>query len=169
MSNDNCITQEQLKANFVYDKETGIFYRKRKKGLVLRGGYGIDRYGFICLNSTSYLCHRMAWLYEFGYIPSDKQIDHINGLKGDNRISNLRLVEQVKNLQNIIKATKASKTNVRGVYEYRKGRFSAQITVNYKCKHLGTFKTLEEATKAYLEAKKMYHSAPILESKYEND
>lgn len=165
MSNANCITQEQLKANFVYDKETGKFQRKTKQGLVLKGFYGIQRYGFICLNSTSYLCHRMAWLYVYGYMP-DCHIDHINGLKGDNRISNLRLVEHLQNNQNISKPTKASKSKIRGVwFDKARNKWSAQITVNYKKISLGRYKTADEATVAYLEAKKKYHSAPILESK----
>jgi hypothetical protein len=163
MSDANCITQEQLKANFFYNPDTGKFYKKYIDKYVLKGDYGYQRYGLLCLNKTSYLAHRLAWLYVYGHMP-ECHIDHINGIKSDNRIKNLRLATSVENNQNIAKATKASKSGVRGVcYDKRRNKWFSQITVNYKKISLGRFNTIEEASQKYLDAKKKYHSAPILE------
>jgi hypothetical protein len=160
MSDANCITQEQLKANFSYDSDTGKFYKKNTNKEI--GFKSLDKYGFIKVNGKEYLSHRLVWLYVYGYFPK-KQIDHINGFRGDNRLCNLRTVGNLENLQNIIKPNVNSKTKLRGVSINRHGKYIAQITVFYKCKHLGCFDTPEEAYKVYIEAKKKYHSAPILE------
>jgi hypothetical protein len=160
MSDANCITQEQLKANILYEPNTGKFYKTETNQEIKFKSK--DKYCFITVLGKQYLCHRLVWLYVYGSFPN-KQIDHINGLRGDNRLSNLRLVGNLENLQNIIKPNSNSKTKLRGVSLNRHGKYIAQITIFYKCKHLGCFDTPEEAYKVYMEAKRKYHSAPILE------
>ena len=163
MSKKNCITYEQLVANFLYDPETGKFYKKIDGSFVEQGNYGKHRYGEICLNNTSYLAHRMAWLYFYKEMPSS-HIDHINGIKGDNRIANLRLADDSLNMQNVVKATSASKSGIRGVsFDSRRNKWLCQLTLRGKRINIGRFKTKEEAAEAYIKAKKMYHSAPILQ------
>jgi hypothetical protein len=163
MSKKNCITYEQLIANFLYVSETGKFYKKIGGNLVEKGNYGQYKYGEICLNNTSYFAHRMAWLYFYKEMPNG-HIDHINGLKGDNRICNLRLADDSLNMQNVIKATSKSKSGIRGVsFDSRRNKWLCQISIKGRRINIGRFCTKEQAAEEYLKAKKMYHSAPILQ------
>ena len=85
------------------------------------------------------------------YLITDKtfeQIDHINGDTNDNRLINLRGVNQNINQWN--------RKGVKG-YTKRGDRFIAQIRLNNKRIHLGLFNTEQEARQAYLDAKKLYH------------
>lgn len=100
----------------------------------------------------------MAWIYCFGEIPDGLQIDHINGIKTDNRICNLRLVNgQSDNLQNIcIKSN--NKSGYTGVYFNKRDKvWLAQIGLNKKRKTIGTFATAKEAHEAYLIEKSKLH------------
>jgi len=89
------LTQERLKEVLDYDPETGEFYRKEVKQWWKFGDkvkYNInDGYKKINVDSKLYLAHRLAWLYIHGYFP-EYGIDHINRIRGDNRILNLREV-----------------------------------------------------------------------------
>ena len=51
------------------------------------------------VQGTNYRCHRLIWNWHNGDIPEDLVVDHINGDKSDNRIENLRLLTQKRNLQ----------------------------------------------------------------------
>lgn len=94
-----------------------------------------------------YLAHRVVWLMTTGEFPEEGMcIDHINGVRDDNRISNLRVVSYMENSHN----TKAKGT-------YRAGnKYGSQISVNYKELRLGLFDTEEEARQAYLDAKEQH-------------
>lgn len=93
------------------------------------------------------MAHRVAWLLHFGFWP-DQELDHINGIKDDNRISNLREVTHAENMQNRTKAMRSSSTGVLGVKPFRNG-YIARIQRFGKRQHLGVFKTIEEASSAY--------------------
>lgn len=51
--------------------------------------------------NKSYRVHRLVWESQNGPIPPDKEIDHINDIRWDNRISNLQLLTHLENLQKI--------------------------------------------------------------------
>lgn len=149
-----------------YDPMTGLVKWKDSSKKKFAGWFpGYEKhlgYKEIYVGKTKVLVHRLAWAFVYGEHPKGL-IDHINGNSSDNRISNLRCVTDLENNQNISKAKKTSKSGVRGVhFSSRINRWIAQITVNRKCSHLGCFKTVEDATKTYLKAKKEFHSAPIL-------
>jgi hypothetical protein len=76
------------------------------------------------------------------------EVDHINGDKLDNRRSNLRAVTRLENTQN--QRNKRSGCSAEGIGIYRRpnGRWTAQVTVNYRNIALGTFDTHEEAMAA---------------------
>jgi hypothetical protein len=97
------LNQKTLKKYLNYDPETGVFKRKINSGKAKIGDVagGINGSGYICIriNSVKYRAHRLAWLYVHGKFP-DNQIDHINRVKTDNRIENLRDVTQSVNGRN---------------------------------------------------------------------
>jgi hypothetical protein len=97
------LTQAELKVLVNYDLQTGVFTwnksRKRAKPGVMVGTIGFNGYCQACLNYKKYYLHRLAWLYVYGEIPNS-EIDHINRIKTDNRICNLRLATRNQNLWN---------------------------------------------------------------------
>lgn len=87
-----------------------------------------------------YLAHVIAWAMHHGSWPAG-HIDHINGIRDDNRIANLRDVTRAQNCRNArMKSTNTS--GATGVIQH-KGRWRAYINL-----HLGIFDTIEEATAA---------------------
>ena len=86
--------------------------------------------------------------------PEEMYIDHINGIRHDNRRSNLRIVTPQENSHN--------HQSAKGYYWHeRVRRYKAKICVNNKQINLGSFDTEDEARDAYVAAKKIYHpSAP---------
>ena len=92
------ITQDIVREKLIYDPEIGIFvWRKNKKiaGTLHKKGYINIR--FLNRNLTA---HRLAWIYAHNHIPEGMFIDHINGIRNDNRISNLRLLTPYENCLN---------------------------------------------------------------------
>lgn len=88
----------------------------------------------------------------FGHIPENAEIDHINHVRDDNRLVNLRFATQGENLKNKSVSSKST-TGVTGVYFSKdKKKYRAQIKVNRKAIYLGMFDTLEEAAAARAEA-----------------
>lgn len=108
------------------------------------------------INGITYLNHRIAWLIYYGEWPD--VIDHIDGNKTNNCLSNLRSGTQSLNTQNTKAARKHSQTGIKGVgFDKRKNCFVSAISVNRKKIHIGTFKSPQEAHKAYLEYKRALH------------
>ena len=99
---------------------------------------------------------KMLYLHRLLMNPPDGMaIDHINGIKHDNRKANLRIVTSQVNNHN--------RQSAKG-YSWNKkaGKYSAQITLNKKKIYLGLYNTAAEARIAYLDAKKLYHpTAPV--------
>lgn len=92
--------------------------------------------------------HHFAYYYKYKKIVDN--IDHINNIRSDNKISNLRSVTKQGNSFNM--------KNVKGCYLGKCGlRWYAYINVDYKRIYLGAFNNELEAHSAYLEAKKIYH------------
>lgn len=107
----------------------------------------------------SHLAHRVAWCWYFGHWPED-QIDHINGDKGDNRISNLRAVTQLVNAKNL-PASRLNTSGFRGVsFNKRTGRWRARITADRSERHLGYFASKADAVAARIEAEKEHGFHP---------
>lgn len=160
------LTQERLKEVLDYDPGTGLFrWRSYRCGRALAGAVcGTDNgkgYLTIHIDLVHYKAHRLAWLYVHGVWPEDR-IDHINGIKGDNRLANLREANKFTNSQNQRRAQSHNKCGYLGVHQRDNGRFRASIRVNSKLLSLGTFDTPEHAHKAYVEAKRRLHEGCTL-------
>ena len=146
------ITYKELIDILNYDVDTGIFtWKYTRSSRAIKGnvaGTNSNGYIHINLNNKIYRAHRLAWLYCFQEWP-EKHIDHVNGIRNDNRLDNLREASDTQNSFNI-RAHKDSGTGIKGVY-YNKSNnnYRAQIRANGKTISLGSFRTLEEAAKAY--------------------
>ena len=164
------ITQAVLMSTFLYDCDTGVFTcikssRRRRSGKVEKIVSGAG-YIQIFLNGKYHSAHRLAWLYYYGRWP-DRSIDHINGIKTDNRICNLRDVSSAENSHNAHAPTRRNKFGLRGV-TFHKNKYRAQIAVNRKLIYLGSFPTPEEAGAAYVSAKRKLHPSAFLNKAEDN-
>jgi hypothetical protein len=98
----------------------------------------------------SFLVARIVWALHVGRWP-EGQIDHINRIRDDNRIANLRDVAPKVNASNRgvpRLGTTRARNGHRGV-QLKGKRFSARIVVNRKLHYLGMFPTAQEAGAAF--------------------
>lgn len=142
---------------FSYDAETGVITWAKNTGYVdfvgsPAGKLNRNGYREISFSQKVYSAHRLAWRLHYGEWP-DKMLDHINGDRSDNRLSNLRLAT---NSQNMMNRGSTRPDMPKGVF--REGqRYRAQIRANKVRYQLGTYSTPEEAHAAYCEAAKRLH------------
>ncbi|WPK42223.1 hypothetical protein [Escherichia phage vB-EcoS-XT34] len=119
----------------------------KKIGTVMKDGYMRFRF-----NDKAYSCSRVTWEYFNGEIPIGMEIDHINHIRDDNRIENLRLVSRSDNQKNL-SISKNNKSGVTGVtYHKPSGLWSARINSGGRRFELGYYKTIEEARLARIDA-----------------
>lgn len=157
------ITAEFVRERLKYDPETGVFtwLRLRNSKRVGEEAKSLDVSGYVQINICGTVCkgHRLAWLYVHGEWP-DGHIDHINGIRNDNRIANLRCVSGAVNTQNKRLGSCKNKTGYLGVHIGRGDpakAYRAKIVINKRQIHLGGYATPEEAHQAYVAAKRKYH------------
>ena len=152
----NTVNITHLRNSFTYFPETGELIRNKNNKLVK----SMDSYGYIQVSfcKKMYKSHRIIWAIVYGEFPKG-QIDHINGIRHDNRIHNLRDVSQQQNSFNKKKKTKTNKSGYRGVCWNKKSKkWQSSISVDGKNIYLGVFESAEIAHQSYLDAKKIYHS-----------
>ena len=143
---------------FDYNVETGVLRWKKKpcqKVCVgdVAGNPNKQGYLQLTLQGTFYYVHRLIWFLHHGEW-STTDIDHINEVKSDNRIGNLRMVTRSQNMQNVRQAQSNNQLGVKGVSPVKKnGKYLAEIVVDGKHHWLGYFDTVEAASTAYQEAK----------------
>lgn len=155
------LDQQTLAEHLSYDRETGEFTRLRTSGGVWAGLVRVkpdaDGYTVIRVAGKKYKAHRLAWLASHGEWPAG-EIDHINGVKTDNRLVNLRVVTKHENAQNKHRAQSNSKSGVKGVtFHKATGKWAANIVSLQKHHHLGLFDRVEDAAAAYAKAAAIHH------------
>lgn len=144
---------EKLKNLISYCPETGDFTWKKdrtRKGLVFRkagdpAGCLSKATGYIVIRveGVNYLAHRIAWFLLTGESPPT--VDHINGVRNDNRFVNLRAATKKQNVRN--------RHSTKGVHKAKgRAKWTAYITVDYRRIHLGQFDTEQEASAVYQKA-----------------
>jgi hypothetical protein len=137
-----------IKTGFTYNPETGLIYNRFGKIITAKTNGYINLY--VNINKKFYGIggHQFAWYCV--YKECVEEIDHVNGLRDDNRICNLRSVTRKQNQWN--------QTRSKG-YTWNKNveKFQSQIGYNKKVIYLGLFNTEQEAKNAYLQAKQKYH------------
>jgi len=168
-------TQELLKQLLCYDPETGVFiWHERSLNTFKTIGAGkiwnsrfsekqaggickLTGYVFIGINKIQYRAHRLAWLYEYGYLPL-VEMDHINMIRHDNRICNLREASHGENNQNKRKL-RNNTSGYKGVcWDKQAKKWKAQIGKDNKIHGLGHFNDIKHAYFAYCKASKQLHA-----------
>lgn len=155
------LKHERLLEVLDYCVESGVFVWKKSRGNRANGQKAgtaqSNGYWTIIVDRTPHLAHRLAWFYVHAAWPPE-DIDHINGIRTDNRIENLRAVSRSQNMQNQRGPRSNNITGFLGVRRNHK-RFSAFIKAvkNAPAKYLGTYDTPEDAHAAYMTAKAALH------------
>lgn len=159
------LTQQRLRELLHYDPNTGIFTWRVARGNIKSGAtagsaaYG-HGYRVIKLDGRAYLAHRLAWLYVHGAFPV-AEVDHINGVVSDNRVSNLRPAELKQNRRNR-RAKRGTRTGLKGVTYIPRNTirpYQARIYVDGRSIFLGNYSTASGAHAAYAAAAPIYHGA----------
>jgi HNH endonuclease len=153
-------TAERVRELLSYDPDTGVFRWIKARRAVTVGAVAGSNYGNgylrIKINDRAHLSHRLAWLYAHGEWPA-AQIDHINGIRSDNRLVNLREATPGENQQNVA-AHRSNPSRRLGVaWDKRARKWRARIKINRKEIYLGLFENIEDAADARAKAKTTMH------------
>lgn len=156
------LTYEQALHMYSYDPETGSIVWKNTHTNNVKPGQEVGHdasngYRNIKYMGRYYGAHRVAWLLSYGEWP-EGYIDHINGVRNDNRLANLRDTTFQGNMQNRHGPHSQNKSGFRGVrWSAHHKKWRADIKVDGKTKYIGHYETPERAHAAYLEAKAYMH------------
>lgn len=173
MKND--LSPEYLKTCLIYDPESGglewrvrpedhfsggaktpaheaAIWNSKYAGKPAFANPSSDGYRRTSVSGRKLLAHRVAWALHFGAWPGG-EIDHINGVRHDNRMANLRCVDRQENARNLSVTSGES----RGVYWYAPtSRWVSKIYNAGKMLHLGYFKSRDDAVAARRAAERKY-------------
>ena len=150
----NEIDVREIRRLISYDPDSGnLIWRERMSNRVKPGMAALSAakssghlHGFV--RGVALQAHRVAWAIHYGEWPTGF-IDHVNGVRCDNRIANLRVVDARDNAKN----RRANKMKVsglpHGVSQKANGRYFAQIQEGGRNVHLGYFGSADEAKVAY--------------------
>lgn len=146
------LTAERVREVWSYDPITGDLVWKISPANHIKSGDVagcLNKDGYIqCrFNKCTHLAHRLVFLWLYGRWP-DGEIDHVNHLKTDNRIENLRDVSPQENDKNK-KLAKNNNSGFTGVVWFKRTqKWRANIYVNKRCIHLGYFNDINDAISA---------------------
>lgn len=152
LSQKRRLTQKELKRVLHYNPDTGIFTRKVSLGKVKAGEvagspHKASGYIHISIHKKKHRANRLAWLYMEGYWP-EHEIDHIDGVRDNNKWLNLRHGSHSCNMQNT-KTRVDNKTKFVGVSFYKaQSKWQATMTVQGSTFHLGYYDDIFEAALA---------------------
>ena len=157
------MNQNELKELLHYCPETGVFTRRKTIGRHKAGAIagakptGYLKYISIHVARQRFLAQRLAWLYVYGEWPS-ADIDHINRIKTDNRIENLRQVTRSQNMQNVWlhKHNTSGHKGISWVEKLKKWR--VYLFVQRKQIYIGLFTDFDSAVAAYRAAATQHHT-----------
>ena len=145
-----------------YDPETGdLIWRIDRKGKakagVVAGCVGRDGYTVLCIFNRQYSAHRIVWLLAYGEDNVDKEIDHIDHNRRNNRLDNLRLAATSNNQHNA-QISSRNTSGIKGVsWDNTSRRWRAMVMLNGKMHRFGTHLTKEAAAQAVIEGRERLH------------
>lgn len=130
------LTREMVMEVLRYDDSGSLVWARdigpnRVSGLVAGNVTPKGYLQFKCFG-RNYLAHRIVWLYHYGSFP-EFEIDHINGIRADNRIENLRHAKREENCRNT-KIRVDNKTGIKGVYLHAEGIYVGKVQSNNNVK-----------------------------------
>lgn len=154
------LTQKLLKDLLHYDPEVGKFTWVNPRAKAVKtgdvaGSQTKEGYVNIKLGKFSFKAHRLAVFYMTGYWP--KSGDHRNGVRWDNRWSNIRPSTHAENCRNKIVRNSTGFSGVSREKRWGLG-YRARIThPSGRREYLGSFKSAEEASAAVEVARASCH------------
>jgi hypothetical protein len=158
---DEELTLDVAQKLFTYDPVSGRLTRKINYGNTKPGSLGAVNSGYyrFKVGQNIYKAHRLAWFLTYGGWPEN--IDHINGVRSDNRLENLRAATAGENSKNVAKRT-GTKTGEAGITinENPVNKYSVRVGNNHDRVHVGVYSNLEEAIQARDAALKQYGYHP---------
>lgn len=155
------LTHMRLLEVLHYEPLTGVFTWKSRNTMLLSrfgsiaGTVHKSGYRQIQIDGVIHKEHRLAWFFVHAEWP-EKHIDHINGERASNQLSNLRQADSKMNGENRRSAQCNNKTGLLGVSPSGR-RFVATIKTQGPLRHIGSFETAEAAHAAYLAVKRVKH------------
>jgi hypothetical protein len=153
------LTQELLLELFEYDYITGyVVNRVTRNGTSQKGNRAGSKepngYRRIGLMYNHYGEHQIIWMMVYGWWPDE--IDHINGIRDDNRLYNLREVTRSQNRTN--SNCGYGKSGLYGAHWIERiEKWHSRIVVEGRQIYLGSFNTAQEAHEKAVIASKEYH------------
>jgi len=161
MDKRDLITQEFLRETLDYNPDTGIFKWKARSDCDVQwnsryagtpaGWNDPNGYQIITINYENYRAHHLAWLWVYGAWP-ERQIDHINRARKDNRIVNLRNATRSENAANS-RIRSDNTSGCRGIsWDSSRDKWCVYVNRDGVRRHLGRFTSLEEAKDVHRKA-----------------
>lgn len=148
-------TFTEIRARLRYERESGRFFSVRT-GKEITGSRNTDGYIQICVQRRHYMASRLAWLYVTGKWP-EKEIDHRNRVRDDNRFDNLREASRSRNVMNSRKRSDNT-SGAKGVtWSAQHSKWRARCTVDQRVHDLGLHSTIDEASAAYRAFARVHH------------
>jgi hypothetical protein len=138
-------------------KDGHLFWKISKSGITKKQAGGFNSYGYakVCFNKKIYFTHRIIFLMHHGFLP--KVVDHIDGNKSNNLITNLRAADHSKNVLNAKKNILNTSGEKNVHWSKRSKKWFARVTINKKRKYVGYFDDLEDAKVAIIQARNKHY------------
>lgn len=149
-------TSSRLKEIMEY-RDGVLYWKPNRNGCIVTKPAGSklpNGYISIKVDGVPYKAHRLVWAWHYNETP--KMLDHINGIKDDNRIENLRICNDSENARNKTKYKTNSTGYANVVWNKNNNNYNVQISVNKKRLHIGAFNDLELAALVAEEARSKY-------------
>ena len=110
---------------------------------------GATKYNKVGINGKFIAIHRIIAKAFLDNYDESLTVDHINGIKTDNRLCNLRMMNIGQQLRAYKAPTSGASSKYRGVSKYTGNKWRATIQARGRFKHIGVFDSEEEAAKMY--------------------
>jgi hypothetical protein len=150
---------DELKKLFYIDEDWQLRWKVKKAKQIkigaIAGTTSVFGYRSVTINNRHYRVHRIIWALHYGEWPTG-HLDHINGIKDDNSIENLRVATTTENARNQ-KLFVTNKTRLPGVsWNKATNKWESYIYDRCQKKHLGTSEDFFEVVCARKSAELQY-------------